>query len=330
VGSRAAAVTNTARGPRQRPFPLDVVAHGSFPPPLGPLIEAVGPASMMPPYPWGQWLYGRVFTERCARLNGDMVEAGVGRGGMSIFLALLAEQLGLEKRVFAVDTFAGLPMPNVSKDGAYFTEGEYAPDAGEDALEAFWLRAAAAGVVKRIEPLAGLFDEVLPSVAKGRQLCFVHIDADLFDSVTVALECLYDSVTPGGVIAFDDFFHPAQGPHRATAEFFNSRGLLPLYHVVFPYSAFIIKEETGRHRRAVDGNAYSLEWLRGDDVFVSAIEGSINHAVDERSRANAMLLCETLRRPEPRYSDIYDYWRALEEFWDWIDVMPDERSPHAI
>ncbi|MEX0815880.1 MAG: hypothetical protein WD027_00405 [Gaiellales bacterium] len=80
----------------------------------------------------------------------------------------------------------------------------------------------------------------------------------------------------------------------------------------------------------MDGNAYSLAWLRGDDFFLQALEESLESSQDEpRARANCALLLEVLRR-EPRYADAYDYWRALEAFWEWVDVFPEERLPHAL
>jgi O-methyltransferase len=303
-------------------FPFGVFRQQGFPGDVGELIEAVKPISMFPPYPWGNWLYARVFRERCAGLAGDIVEAGVGMGGMSVFLALLAKRDGLDKQVVSVDSFRGLPPPDPHKDNPYFTAAQYGPASGgeEDLLKSFWLATALQGVADRVEPVQGFFEDVLPALEPERRFCFLHIDADLFGSVTCALEHLYDRVVEGGIVAIDDFFHPAQGPHQAAAEFFNARRFSPLYHVVFPYSVFLIKsEEASTAARSVDGNAYSLESLRRDDFFLQALEESLERSREEpRARANCALLLEVLRR-EPRYSDAYDYWRALEEFWEWCD-----------
>ncbi len=149
--------------------------------------------------------------------------------------------------------------------------------------------------------MKGFFEDALPQLDPDRRFCFVHIDADLYSSVLCALEQLYDRVVAGGVIAIDDFFHPGQGPARATAEFFNSRGLTPLYHVGFPYSVFVIKEDWGRVLRSLDGNAYSLEWLRSDDHFLATLERSRKRARRQNSRAreNCTRLLDTLRTDSP-------------------------------
>jgi hypothetical protein len=309
-------------------FPFDLFRSQRFPPPVGPLIEAVEPLSMIPPFPWGQWLYARVFEEQCAALPGDVVEAGVARGGMSIFLGLLSTQLGLEKRVFAVDSFEGLPAPNPAHDNPYYSRGEYAPGEGASAaLASFWCEAARHGLAETVIPVPGWFDEVLPSVGAGAEMCFVHIDADLHGSVLHALELLWDRVCDGGVVAIDDFFHPSQGALRAAAEFFGLRRLSPVYHVVFPYSVFVVKGEKNRGVRSVDGNIYSLDWLRSDVQFLAALELSLARSETAiRAGDNCRLLLGVLRERR-RTTDIYDYWRALEQFWEWIDVRPDEREP---
>ena len=147
--------------------------------------------------------------------------------------------------------------------------------------------------------MKGFFEDALPQLDPDRRFCFVHIDADLYSSVLCALEQLYDRVVAGGVIAIDDFFHPGQGPVRATAEFFNSRGLTPLYHVGFPYSVFVIKEDWGRVLRSLDGNAYSLEWLRSDDYFLATFEAQ-PQARPETEQPCAGELHPTARHPAGR------------------------------
>jgi macrocin-O-methyltransferase TylF-like protien len=321
-------------------FPFDVFARGGpeMPGRDGDLVRQVQPMSMFPPYPWGQWLYGRVFRERCAGLDGDILEAGVGSGGMSLFLALVVKELGQERQVLSLDSFEGLPAPDDRKDNPCFVQGEYGPSPDSQnpltallggshnaLLETFRLSAHGLGVDHIVRPVQGFFDDVLPGLDPNRRYSFVHIDADLHSSVLCVLEHVWDSVVEGGVVAIDDFFHPVQGPVRATAEFFNSRGLTPLYHVAFPYSVFVIKEDWGRVSRSVDGNAYSLGWLRSDEFFLQSLEASRKRARrDRRARENCSRLLEALRA-EPYSGEIYDYWRSLEAFWAGIDIRPEDK-----
>jgi O-methyltransferase len=286
---------------------------------------------MTPPYPWGQWLYGDLVERVCADLGGDLIEAGVGNGAMSIFLALTLKDLGLEKRVLAADSFQGLPEPDPVKDNPYFTRGEYGRNGDADGLEReLWLAAAGLGVGDRVVPVPGFFEDTLRQLDDDLSFCFLHIDADLFASVLCALESLYDRVVDGGLIAIDDFFHPGQGPARAAAEFFAARGVRPIYRVAFPYAVVVVKGDTPeRVARSVDGNTYSFEWLRRDEVFVDAVSSSAERA-HGRARLNAELLLDLLHGDVDRRSDVYDYWRALEDFFAWTDVLPGQRAAHRL
>lgn len=319
-------------------FPWDFLnpshPYDAFPGKLGALVRRVDPIAMFPPYPWGQWLYAKVILDRCATLPGDIIETGVGLGGMSIFLALLAESQGWKKKVYSVDSFQGLPAPDPRKDNPYFVQGEYGPvpKRKESIQETFAGITRDFGVADRVVPVQGFFADVLPALVKGKKFSVVHIDADLFDSVYCALDNLYDRVVDGGVIIIDDFFHHVQGPLRAASEFFNARKKTPVYHVSFPYSIFIFKgEDAGARMRSLDGNVYSFEWLRRDRVLRSALLDSLRRSWDHpRARENCGRLLDLLKSKVHRSSDVFEYWRALEDFWDGIGTPTPDRPPEMI
>jgi O-methyltransferase len=161
------------------------------------------------------------------------------------------------------------------------------------------------------------------------KICFLHIDADLYRSVTDVLDALYERVVDGGVVVIDDFFHHAQGPKRATEDFFNARCELPLYYVSFPYSVFIVKGRHApvrRHHRAIDGNHYSFNALRTDTALVSAVRSLLVALTDGKAPARALANCRTLldvlTSRWSHSSDIYRYWQCLEEFWDGMSAAP--------
>ncbi len=310
-------------------FPFDLM-HGAWlvrGGPLGRTIARLEPLCLKPPWPWGQWLYGRLLQERFPRLQGDLVECGVAKGGTAVFLGRLANAAG--RKVYALDSFAGLPEPDPERDNIYFRRGDYAPrpDRG-NLLERFHGVLADEGLHGVVEVLPGFFDDTLATLPEA-PLAFVHVDADLYDSVSVSLEALWPRIVRGGILAIDDFFHHAQGPARAAGDFFRRLGVRPWYHVSFPYSVLVVKGEEPPPglRRALDGNFYSLDLLRRDPLLRVALEDSAERLAQRgpsRSATNAALLRELLRSEHAdRSGDIYDYWRALEDYWDDMDV---ERS----
>jgi hypothetical protein len=318
-------------------FPHALFYHTNMPGEIGRLLTSLRPISYFPPYPWGQWLYHQVYAARCSSLEGDIIEFGVGRGGMSIFLGHLAKTSA--KKVFALDSFQGLPPSLTPMDNPYFKAGDYgrAQNYDEELYDLVLRSIRQHELQDTVIPIRGFFAESVKEIAEDQRFCFAHIDGDLYESVHVALKNIFDRVVEGGVIVIDDFFHPAQGPARAASDYFNERGIYPLYHVSFPYSVFILKgqgADSVDYPRSVDGNSYSFEWLRNDEHFLSALDACIEEmsrdaallALFKEPIKNAEMLRGVLTTSVPRSSDIYEYWRSLYEFWDTIASMTHKRA----
>ncbi|MFO0671916.1 MAG: TylF/MycF/NovP-related O-methyltransferase [Polyangiaceae bacterium] len=296
-------------------FPFDLFAIPTLPGDVGQALAAVSHLCLFPPYPWGQWLYARLFERFAATLPGDVVEMGVARGGMSLFLGALAKAKG--KRVFSFDSFIGLPPPNAAKDNPYYREGDYAPRHG-DLLERFRADVHKHDLDETVVPVKGFFADTVPAHADNRY-SFVHLDSDLYESMMTSLRHAWPRTSDGGVVVIDDFFHPAMGPRRAAADFFKEIGEEVVYHVSFPYTAFVIKgERPGARRASVDGLVYSLEWLRSDTAFIEAVKESVRRmrGVGGREATNARDFLELLQDKVHRSSDIFAYFRVMETFWD--------------
>ncbi len=300
-------------------FPFNVFSDRLMTGELGDLIRELRPHFMLPPYPWGHWLYGRIFQTVASKLDGDVIELGVGKGGTSLFLAHLARSVG--KRVYSFDSFEGLPDPDAGKDNPYFRKGDYRPSPRIELnlMQRLHYLAKQYDLVDTIQPVKGFFADTVPTIPEAQRFCLAHLDSDLYDSVLVSLQGIYDKVVDGGAIILDDFFHPAQGPARAAADFFNTRGILPVYHVSFPYSVVVFKGESAdpaTATRALDGNVYSLDWLRDDGALLSTLESCL----DAPGGENCRMLLELLRSEPQGARDIYSYWRSLEAFWDRISI----------
>jgi len=141
------------------------------------------------------------------RVPGDLLEAGVWRGGATIFMraALLAYKEP-DRRVWAADSFEGLPAADA---------GKYPADGGRSWTKANAILAVSLEDVKanfarygllddRVVFLKGWFKDTLPQSPVER-LANLRVDADLYESTTEALSFLYKRVSPGGYVIVDDY-----------------------------------------------------------------------------------------------------------------------------
>jgi O-methyltransferase len=164
-------------------------------------------------------------------IDGDIVECGVWNGGTAAVMALANRRQ--DRRFWLFDSFAGFPKPG-EKDvpGAVgIQEGDW-----KGSLARVRGLFARLGIPdSRIEIVPGWFQQTLPS-SPVRRIALLHLDADLYDSVRLGLECFYDRISPGGYVVLDDYgFWP--GCRTAVDEFLKARGLRVTLHV---------SDETGR------------------------------------------------------------------------------------
>jgi len=139
-------------------------------------------------------------------VNGDIVECGVWRGGFSIFLAHLFKY----KNVWVSDSFEGFqPLEKAT----YQFEGErHTPEFKMTPLGPIGISLEEVkgnfykyglGGEDRINFLKGFVNETLPT-APIKSISLLRIDVDSYSATLEVLENLYDKVTPGGYIIFDD------------------------------------------------------------------------------------------------------------------------------
>lgn len=145
-------------------------------------------------------------TAIAENINGDILEAGVWRGGCCILArAILKANGDTTRRVFVADSFMGLPKPNTS---------DYPLDATLD-LSIYPELAVSLDQVKanfakydlldeQVCFLPGWFKDTLPN-CKVDQLSVLRLDGDLYESTIIALQNLYPKLSPGGFIIIDDY-----------------------------------------------------------------------------------------------------------------------------
>ena len=314
----------------KRSFPFDLFEVGwfaSMDSALAKRIAQIEPLSLKPPWPWGQWTYGHLLTKLLPELSGDLIECGVAKGGMSLFLGEIANACG--RYVFALDSFEGLPAPNSEHDNQYFVRGDYASRGDRESLYPRFLQAIIQHKLGHvIQPCKGYFTDTFAHL-RGQTFAFAHIDADLYDSVLYCLEALWPQLCDGAIVAVDDYFHHSQGAARAVSTFFRRAGIDPVLHVVFPYSILFTKgKQPAPTTRSLDGRIYSFALLRADRVFRELVRASwarAEAAGSVRPAANAAILAAILDTSyRDRSSTVLDYCRSLEDYWD--DMRPLDRE----
>jgi len=139
-------------------------------------------------------------------VSGDMLEAGVWRGGAGILMRAVLEAHAVKDRcVWLADSFEGLPKPDTER---------YPADAGDR----HWTRSELAVSREQVEDnfrrygllddqvrfLQGWFEDTLPT-APLDTIAVLRLDGDMYGSTMVALEALYPKVPPGGFVIIDDY-----------------------------------------------------------------------------------------------------------------------------
>lgn len=139
------------------------------------------------------------------RVPGDLIETGVWRGGVTIFMRAFLKVHGDSRSVWLADSFEGLPKPNAA---------QYPHDKGDELWSQSYL-AVSMDQVKanfrkyhmldgQVQFLKGFFSDTLSS-APVESLALMRLDGDMYESTIVALRSLYPRLSPGGFVIVDDF-----------------------------------------------------------------------------------------------------------------------------
>lgn len=173
-------------------------------------------------------LYFKRLFDRIRNVPGDIVECGVGRGDSLLMLALLAKDEGAERKLWGFDSFEGLPEPSDAD------HSPRRPKRGQIAWSIYSVqkRLLDSGLpadffYSQITLVKGLFQDTLKEY-RGESIALLHADVDLYESYLTVLESLYPKVTPGGVVAFDEYLNTFEllhwpGARKAIDEYFAGR-----------------------------------------------------------------------------------------------------------
>ena len=158
---------------------------------------------------------------------GDLLEAGVWRGGACIYMRGILKARGITDRaVWVADSFAGLPPPNAKKYPADKDDAHHRVAALAISLEEVRDNFSRFGLLdEQVRFLKGWFKDTLPPAPVNR-LALLRLDGDMYESTIQTLDAMYWRLSPRGFIIIDDYVLSAckkavddfRSRHRITAK----------------------------------------------------------------------------------------------------------------
>ena len=158
------------------------------------------------------------------RVEGDLIETGVWRGGATILMRAVLKAYGVTDRlVWVADSFDGLPAPDPAN---------YPADAGAHyhlnrflavPLEVVKSNFEKYGLLdEQVRFLKGWFRDTLPG-APIEKLAVIRLDGDMYESTMDALNSLYPKLAVGGYLIADDYALP--GCRQAVHDYRDAHGI---------------------------------------------------------------------------------------------------------
>ena len=145
-----------------------------------------------------------ILTMFADRLDGhDVIEFGSFRGGNALFMAYLMKALYPTAKVYACDTYAGMPTTDAARDlhgAGDFSEASYEALAKRrDKLK-----------LKNLQIVKGLFQDTFPAIARNApRFALAHIDCDIYSGVKYAQDEVWPFMAKGGYVVYDDADTPS-------------------------------------------------------------------------------------------------------------------------
>jgi len=219
-------------------------------------------------------------AKNALRVEGDFVECGVFKGFCSEVILKYLDFQDIPRQAYLYDTFQGLSEKTSTEQERRTSD-----------YKKFDLEAIYKGVCEKFSKYknVNIVRGVVPdsfAQAVPEKIAFMHIDMNSVQAEMLALEHLFDRVTPGGIIVFDDFGWSCYA-NQMSAElaFMNERGwLFCRVDAVFQYVAGAeCQHAAGKNRHflsgfrvAADALAFAahLECAEGGDLdHLSALQG---------------------------------------------------------
>ena len=161
-------------------------------------------------------------AERARHMEGDFVECGVNRGGLSLTLMEYVDFAGWEGRKFhLVDTYNGLLEEQITEEERRngVKTGTY--------RECYEIVKHTFGRFPNAVLVRGAVPEVLPEV-RAEKVCYLSIDMNCAEPEIAAAEFFWDKMVTGAAMILDDYGWLGQGVQKRAFDDFARRKGVPL------------------------------------------------------------------------------------------------------
>jgi hypothetical protein len=163
----------------------------------------------------------------------NIIEFGSYRGGSALFMGALLKERFPKAKLFALDTYEGMPPTDKSRD--HHGQGAFS-DAD---FEGFVRRIVECGLSNTVIPVRGRFDQSFPQLERAGLPRFglAHFDADIYEATKYAQHAVWPHMTKGGYLVYDDATASScLGAMEAVEDLIVSKGVHA--EQVFPHFVF--------------------------------------------------------------------------------------------
>lgn len=163
------------------------------------------------------------------RIEGDIVECGVWKGGSMMAVAeTLLQTGGMNRDLYLFDTFEGMSPPTENDvDIAGATAKSLLDRSDKEKDETVWCNASL-DVVKealgstgypgeKVHFIKGMVEQTIPNFVPEK-IALLRLDTDWYESTKHEMEHLFPRLSKGGVLIIDDYGH-WQGAKKAVDEY---------------------------------------------------------------------------------------------------------------
>lgn len=185
------------------------------------------------------------------KIEGDLVECGVWKGGSAMLMALMLKKYGImDKKIHLYDTFEGMSEPSsIDKTINGVDASTLLGKEKKENEESVWCYSPIEEVKKTLFSIGypqenlifvkGKVEDTLLEHVPGR-ISVLRLDTDWYESTKIELQILYPLLSEKGVLIIDDFGH-WEGAQKAVMEYFTQNDNHQFLHRIDYTGRLIIK-----------------------------------------------------------------------------------------